>query len=255
MTLFFRHYGDGPPLIILHGLYGMSDNWVTMGQRLAGKFCVRIPDLRNHGHSPHSPTHNYPAMADDVREFIAEQGINEAIILGHSMGGKVAMTLAVESPKLISKLIVIDIAPKNYNLRNIHLDILKAMLSVDFKTVSQRNEVEKMISGQVADPRIRLFIQKNLFRRERNAFGWRVNLQAISDNLDFLADSPELHGTFAKPCLFVRGGKSDYIMDEDILMIHKIFPESILKTIPEAGHWVHADAPEALFKILQDFTY
>jgi len=254
MNLFYRHFGEGPPLIILHGLYGMSDNWVTLARRMAEKFEVFIPDMRNHGQSPHSPTHNYPAMADDVLDFISEHKIKKPIILGHSMGGKVAMLVATENQEMTERLIVIDIAPKAYDLKNIHLDILKAMQSVDFTKVTNRNEVEEIINEQITDPRIRLFIQKNLFRRERNAFGWRVNLQAIHDNLDLVADGPALEGVYEKPALFVRGGQSDYILDADFPLIRKFFPVSLIRTIENAGHWVHADAPKQLCSILREFT-
>lgn len=254
MNLFFRHFGEGPSLIILHGLYGMSDNWVTLARQMAEKFEVFIPDMRNHGQSPQSPTHSYPAMAEDVLEFMTEHNMEKPIILGHSMGGKVAMLFAMENPELIERLIVIDIAPKSYDLKNVHLDILKAMMSVDFNAIRTRADVEEIINRQITDPRIRLFIQKNLFRRERNTFGWRVNLQAIADNLDLIAEGPELVGVFEKPTLFVRGGLSDYILDEDFPMIRGFFPVSLIRTIENAGHWVHADVPKKLCSLLREFT-
>ncbi|MCB0824508.1 MAG: alpha/beta fold hydrolase, partial [Bacteroidales bacterium] len=161
MKLFFRRYGEiGQPVIILHGIFGISDNWVTIGRRLAERFDVYILDQRNHGQSPHSDTFNYFALADDLYEFIQDHQLINPILIGHSMGGKVAMNFALENPQKIDKLIVVDMSVRKYPPRQEHLEIMQAMLAVDFNEVSTREEVEEIISKRIKSPRIRMFILK-----------------------------------------------------------------------------------------------
>ncbi|MCX6271764.1 MAG: alpha/beta fold hydrolase [Bacteroidetes bacterium] len=253
MKLFFRAFGQGKPLIILHGLFGMSDNWVSLSQQLSGSFHVFLPDLRNHGRSPHSHVHNYPAMVSDLDEFISENNITKPILIGHSMGGKVAMLYATEYPSPVDKLIVVDISPKRYDLRNQHLDILQTMSGLDFSRVHSRADADSLIRLSVADDRIRLFILKNLYRSTRNTFAWRVNLDAIRENPDLMGADISLPRPFPGPALFIRGGLSDYLSLDDIPIINTYFPDNQVKTIEKAGHWVHADAPEELLQLIRDF--
>jgi len=253
MKLFYRHFGEGQPVIILHGIFGISDNWVTIGKRLAEKFSVYIPDQRNHGQSPHSQVFNYMAMADDLNEFIEEHQLQNPIIIGHSMGGKVAMTYALEYPETPEKLVVVDISPRRYPGRNVHFDMISAMLSVDFDAVQTREEIETLMEKSIPDRRIRLFVMKNLYRKTRHRFDWRLNLPAISTNLDYVFDGIESSAKYNRPALFIRGGKSDYVADEDMILIEKNFPQAKLNTIAEATHWVHADAPEKLCALLSAF--
>lgn len=253
MKLFYRHYGQGQPLIILHGIFGVSDNWVTLGKKLAEKFSVYIPDQRNHGQSPHSVTFNYFALADDLLEFIKEHKLEKPMIIGHSMGGKVAMTFALEHPEMVEKLIVVDISPRKYPGRNVHFDMISAMMEVDFDKIQTREEVEQQLAGSIPNKRIRLFVMKNLYRKTRQSFDWRLNLEAISANMDYVFDGVESSDVYTGPVLFIRGGKSDYIQDIDIPLISRLFPNHRLQTIEKASHWVHAEAPEELCRLFSMF--
>ncbi|MHC1776739.1 MAG: alpha/beta fold hydrolase [Lentimicrobium sp.] len=253
MKLFYRHFGEGQPLIILHGIFGISDNWVTLGKRLAEKFSVYIPDLRNHGQSPHSPAFNYTAMADDLLEFIEEHELKKPMIIGHSMGGKVAMTFAQEYPEMVEKLVIVDISLRKYPGRNVHFDMINAMMAVNFEAVSTREEVELLLESSIPDKRIRLFVMKNLYRKTRHTFDWRLNLPAISSNMDYIFEGVETNGTYNGPTLFIKGGKSDYIIVDDFPMIYKKFPAAKIQTIEGASHWVHADSPGELCKLFSMF--
>lgn len=253
MKLFFRHFGDGPPLIILHGLFGLSDNWVTHGKRLAENFSVFLPDLRNHGQSPHSPTFNYHAMADDLHEFILDHQIDNPVIIGHSMGGKVAMQFALEYPDIPQKLILVDISPVKYPDRDAHFDIISAMMSINFEAVHSREEVDTLLSQQIRDRGTRLFIMKNLHRKTRNSYDWRLDLNAISGNMDHVFAGIESTGKYTKPVLFIKGGLSNYISDDHMPVITNLFPNSKIVTVEEAGHWLHVDAPEEICRIFSSF--
>lgn len=253
MKLFFRHYGQGQPVIILHGIFGVSDNWVTIGKKLAEKFSVYIPDQRNHGQSPHSVTFNYYALADDLLEFIREHKLEKPIIIGHSMGGKVAMTFALEHPDIVEKLVVVDISPRKYPGRNIHFDMINAMMAVDFDTVETREDVENQLLESIPNKRIRLFVMKSLYRKTRHTFDWRLNLEAISANMDFVFDGVESTDSYQKPTLFIRAGVSDYIQDSDTPLIKELFPNAKIQIIDDASHWVHADNPEELCRLFSLF--
>ena len=253
MKLFYRQYGKGQALIILHGVFGMSDNWVTIGKKIAEKFSVYIPDQRNHGRSPHSNTFNYYALVDDLMEFIEDHEIHNPIILGHSMGGKVAMRFALENPSAVDKLIVIDISPRAYDKSDTHITLIKAMKSVNFTKVKGRDDVEAQLSHQINNPRIIQFLMKNLYWKEKGLLDWKINLDAICDNIEalFLEGVPEYQ--YEKACLFVRGGLSPYVNNEDIALIRHYFPAADIQCIPNATHWVHADAPDELCSILSSF--
>lgn len=253
MNLFYRHFGHGQPVIILHGLFGQSDNWVTIGRRIADRFSVFIPDMRNHGQSPHSPMHSYPAMVDDLTDFIETHNIENPIIMGHSMGGKTAMAYALENPEKVEKLVVIDISPRKYPERLVHTRVITEMMRTDLNKAASRAEVEKDIAGRIFDPRIRMFILKNLYYKMPGQLAWRLNLDAINNSIDQLFDGVTGEHSYKGPALFIQGGRSDYIVDEDIPLIRKFFPNAAIKTIPGASHWVHADAPEELCKILSEF--
>jgi len=254
MQLFYRKFGQGKPLIILHGLFGISDNWVSFGKKIAEEgYEVYIPDLRNHGQSPHSPSFNYLALVDDLFEFIDEHELEDAVILGHSMGGKVAMRFALENPQFLTKLIIVDISMRAYEARPHHKNIIKAMQQVDFNTITSRQEVDAVLVKQIKDPRIRLFAMKNLHRIESKKFEWRLYLDGILDNLDQMFDGIEADEVFNKPSLFIRGGASDYITDADIPQINSAFPLNKLYTIEGATHWVHAEAPDLFYKYVSEF--
>jgi pimeloyl-ACP methyl ester carboxylesterase len=253
MKLFYRHFGEGQPVIILHGLFGISDNWVTIGKRLADKYEVFIPDQRNHGRSPHSDTFNYYALVDDLYEFIEDHRLINPVIMGHSMGGKVAMNFALEHPSKIDRLVVIDMSVREYKARKQHIEIIEALLSVDMSKIKSRAEVERIVSQKIESPRIRQFVMKNLYRINSNTFGWRINIKAIYESLEDIFVGIDSPYTFEKPALFIKGELSDYILDEDYDLIKKYFPNVTFQTIKNASHWVHAEKPDELCELFSGF--
>ncbi len=254
MKLFFREYGKGQPLIILHGIFGISDNWVTFARNVEDRFRVFIPDQRNHGQSPHDPTFNYFALCSDLYDFIEEHELEDPIILGHSMGGKVAMRFALENPDILKALVVADISMRTYQRRYRHLDMIDAMLNVHFENAETREDIEKQLADKIREPRIRQFAMKNLYRRERGGqFAWRLNLEAINLNMDEVFEGIASDGLFEKPTLFIRGGNSDYVKYEDFDQIYRNFPKADIKTIEGVGHWLHAEKPDEFQGFFDDF--
>lgn len=253
MKLWYNKIGEGKPVIILHGLFGMSDNWVSIAKRMGENHCVYIPDLRNHGRSEHHDIFNYYAMSDDLAEFIHEHNIKNPIIIGHSMGGKVAMHFAMEYPEMVKKMVIIDISIRTYPRREMHEKIVKAMKSIDFTKVSSRGIVEFMLMPYIDHPGIRLFIMKNLKRIEKTNFEWKLNLGVIENNLESVFQGLFSNMSFDKPVLFIRGGKSDYLPEEDFQLIVERFPKAIFQTILNATHWVHSDTPDELCQLLKNF--
>lgn len=254
MNLHFRKYGSGHPLIILHGIFGISDNWVSFGKRIAEEgYEVYILDQRNHGRSPHHYAFNYYALVEDLVEFIEQQELRDPIILGHSMGGKVAMRYTLENPHDVSALIVVDTSMRTYVSHTYHRQLIDAMKSVDFNAMRSRQDVENHLESMINSPRIRQFLMKNLFWKEKDLLGWRINLDTIDLNLDSMYDGVFYSSIFNKPSLFVKGGESDYIIEEDIPDIKKNFPNMDLVTIESGTHWVHADAPEEFYSLVSEF--
>jgi len=254
MDLHFKKYGKGKPLIILHGIFGISDNWVSFGKRVAELgFEVFIPDQRNHGRSPHHYALNYYALVDDLVEFIEQHQIEMPVILGHSMGGKVAMRFTLENPDDVSALIVVDTSMRTYFSHTHHRELIDAMKSVDFTRVKSRPEVQTHLAGMIDSPRIIQFLMKNLFWKEKDLLGWRINLDAIDLNLESMYDGVFYSTVFNKPVLFIRGGRSQYIIEEDIPAMKKNFNSMDLLTIEEGTHWVHADVPEEFFGHVSQF--
>lgn len=254
MQLFYRTYGKGKPFIILHGLFGLSDNWVSFAKKIAELgFRVYVLDQRNHGRSPHSPNFNYLALVDDLFEFIDEHELEDAVILGHSMGGKVAMRFALENPDYLSKLIVVDISLRQYPPRDYHQKVIRAMKKVDFSNIKNRRDVEAILAEDIDSQRIRQFIMKNLYRKGKNELAWRMCLDAIANNLDEMFDGIVPENPLEKPTLVVRGGKSDYVLDSDLPLLKEAFPRSTIRTIPNATHWVHAEAPRLFYKYVVEF--
>ena len=227
---------------------------MTFGKKIAESgFEVYILDQRNHGQSPHHYAFNYYALTEDLVEFCEQQGIESPIVLGHSMGGKVAMRYTLENPHDVSALIVVDTSMRTYVSHTYHRTLIDAMKSVDFATVKSRAEVEDHLSGLIDSSRIRQFLLKNLFWKEKDLLAWRINLDVIDLNLDSMYDGVFYSTIFNKPALFVRGGKSDYIIEEDIPDIKKNFPNMDLATIDDGTHWVHADAPEEFYNHVSEF--
>ena len=254
MQLFYREYGQGKPLIILHGLFGVSDNWVGLAKRIAGfGYHVFVLDQRNHGQSPHSETFNYSALVDDLKEFALEHELKDLILLGHSMGGKVAMSFAIENPSMVSKLIVVDIALRSYALSQNNKAILEVMRAVDLSKLTSRDELMSILETKIPSARVRLLALKNLHRVERKQFQWRINIDSIYKNLQDLSKDIPLDTPFKKEVLFIKGGKSDYINDADTADINQVFTSNTICIIQEASHWVHADQPELFLECVGRF--
>ncbi len=267
MKLFFRKYGEaGPPLVIVHGLYGSGDNWITVARELSSAFEVYVLDQRNHGRSPHSGTHDYLCLRDDLREFMDTQGIRRAVLVGHSMGGKAAMSFAMAWPERVQSLISVDIAPRAYHELAVdsraaanHGKMIDAMLELDLSGIESREEADQALSLQIGSDRVRRFLLKNLQRQRDGQYRWRINLRALRDNLDLIMDGLDAGKAIADggitgfPALFIAGANSDYIRAEDHALIRSIFPVADFVTIPNSGHWVHAEQPALLVKTIKYF--
>jgi esterase len=251
MRLHFQANGEGFPLILLHGFLGSLDNWRAVSKRLGSRYKVYSLDLRNHGFSPHSDIMNYAVMAQDVGEFMTDRGLSSAFLLGHSMGGKVAMQFATDLPNRVEKLIVVDIAPKSYEPS--HRPILSALLSLDLKAYPSFGEVDTALAAAVPEVAVRQFLLKNLTRGKDGQLSWRSHLEAIARNYDELSKAISPQRKYAHPACFIRGGRSNYIQEGDVSIIKEAFPQAEIKTIVNAGHWVHADAPEEFVKTVIDF--
>ena len=257
------HYLDqgastATPLVVLHGLFGTLDNWQTLARRWADEAGLRVisVDLRNHGRSFHAPEHSYALMAQDVSELLDYLALDPArlTVLGHSMGGKAAMTLALTYPARLAQLIVVDIAPRFSNMA--HQDAIVAGLqALDLPTTHTRQQAEATLLGHIPQPGVRQFLLKNLYRLADNSFAWRLNLPALVANLPAIGEEITAAQPFLKPALFVRGGQSDYITAEDKLRgIPALFPNSQVVTVPDAGHWLHAEKPEEVFGLVRNFV-
>ena len=251
MRLSFLSQGQGFPLIIIHGLLGSSDNWRSLSKQLSRHYRSIAVDLRNHGRSPHDPIVNYGAMAEDVRQLLEDEKLSKAHLLGHSIGGKVAMQLAINYPEIISKLAVVDIAPKAYPPSQRAL--LTALAGLDLSRFKSIAEIDSALSTQIPETAVRQFLMKNLARNPQSEFYWRINLKALINGYDELLKPIEAERPFHRPAYFIRGGRSNYIRDEDMDLIRAIFPQARMTTIAKAGHWVHADAPAEFFQVVIDF--
>ena len=252
MILYSKIEGNGMPLLILHGFLGMSDNWKSLGSQFATQgFQVHLLDLRNHGRSFQSKIFDYNVMAQDVKEYCDAKNLETISLLGHSMGGKVAMLFATKYPEKVSKLIIADIAPKFYPQH--HQTILEGLLAIDFSEKPSRITVDSIISEYVSDFGTRQFLLKNLYWTTPDQLAFRFNLQNLVENIDEIGKALPEKNIFNNPTLFVRGGNSRYILDEDLPEIRFHFPNSELKTIPAAGHWLHAENPKLFYEIVVQF--
>lgn len=241
MKLYYRELGQGQPMVIMHGIFGSADNWLTQARLFSAHFKVFTVDLRNHGQSPHSNEFSYQAMVDDLVEFIDEHKLKDPIVIGHSMGGKVAMNFALAHPEKLQKLIVVDIAPKPYNLE--HYVILDGLKAIPIDSVTTRNEADDALSKYVPEADVRQFLLKNLQRKKEGGFSWKLNLPVIGENLSNIGLDLQYPGKFEKPTLFVRGSRSKYIQDDDMKRVKGIFPKAELITL-DTGHWVQAEKPK-----------
>lgn len=250
MKLFYREYGQGKPLIILHGLMGSSDNWLPQAKMLGEHYHVWVVDQRNHGQSPHSNEFNYKVLSQDIFNFIQEHHIDNPVIIGHSMGGKTAMNFALAHPDKLDKLIVVDIAPKAYDVRHDH--IVEGLKAVPIDLVQSRQEANDALAPHISSEAVRQFLLKNLMRKPEGGFGWRINLPVIDQSLEMISGGLVNEGVFEKKTMFIRGSKSDYILDDDREAIKKIFPNSTMVTM-ETGHWVQAEKPEEFVQVVLSF--
>ncbi len=252
MDLFYNQYGqDGPALLILHGLLGANGNWHTLSrtafQEVATVYAV---DQRNHGHSPHTDRIDYPSMAADVKTFVDRHELGRAHLLGHSMGGKTAMQTTLTYPESVEKLIVVDMAPRQYEPR--HTDLLNALARIDPSQYDDREEIDASLAEDVPSWPIRQFLLKNL-DYDGEEYTWKMNLDAIRRHYDDINAAIASDESFDGPALFVRGGDSNYVSDDDVPAIRDLFPNARFATIEDAGHWVHADQPEALAEVVTEF--
>ncbi len=259
LKLYFRKYGSGPVLIILHGLYGSSDNWITIARKLEAHYKVLLPDMRNHGASPHTPTHTFTDMVTDLTQFYEDTGTENAFLIGHSMGGKVAMRFAAEYPEKVNRLMIIDIAPKNYLAGNSsfkhirqHEMILELLQNPDLSRFRSRKELDDFFNTKIKEEPVRLFLLKNIHRTPTGLFEWKINAQVLKDAFRSMVSEVD-HDWFeeripitAYPVTFVRGLNSDYVSDDDWKEIRKIYPEAKLVNFQDAGHWLHAEQPAKL---------
>lgn len=251
MKLNFKKFGEGKSLIILHGLFGSLDNWQTLGKVLAEKCTVYLVDLRNHGKSPHSDTFSYLDMVNDLAELIEDEKLERVSVIGHSMGGKTAMTFAVEYPQYLDKLIVIDIGPKKYAPH--HQEVIDALYSLDLSKIKSRREADEIMKQKMAVDGTRLFLLKNLNREKEGGYSWKMNLDLLTNEIEAIIDDTLIPFPIPLPTLFIRGGESGYILDSDFDKIEALFPNSEIETIEEAGHWVHAEKPQELLGLIQGF--
>jgi esterase len=254
MKLFYRKYGSGPPLIILHGLFGSSDNWMTIAKSLGAFFTIYIPDQRNHGQSPHSDINDYNSMRDDLFELAGDLNLKKFFLAGHSMGGKTAIAFAIKWPEMINGLLIADISPFINESAialayNQHLTILEAMLSIDLALVSSRKDVESLLSEKISSEQTRGFVLKNLQRTIDNKFVWKINSHALRSNLENIIEgivpreylSQQITGF---PVIFLKGEDSDYLPSADFKAIQNIIPAAEFISVPNAGHWIHTDRPD-----------
>lgn len=240
MKLNLQIHGEGEPLIIMHGLFGTLENWGSQIKAFAEHFKVYAVDMRNHGRSPHSDEISYPLMAADILELMDDQGLEKAHILGHSMGGKAAMQLALNHPERIDKLIVVDIAPVQYPHH--HTDVFKGLNSVPLASLKSRGEADQLLSQHIDEPSVRQFLLKNLYRNEQKQFAWRMNLPALEQCYDAISLPPEGQA-YQAPMLFIKGEQSDYITPDYRDAVLSLFPKASYKVIQGTGHWPHAEKP------------
>ncbi len=251
MELYYKEFGEGRPLIILHGLFGASDNWLSIGKRLAEQNKVYLLDQRNHGQSPHDEVFNYQAMAEDLKTFIDRHGLDRPVIMGHSMGGKTVMKYAELYPDGFSSMIVVDIAPKYYPVH--HTAILKGLQSIAVGQLKGRQEADTQLAAHVSEAGIRQFLLKNLVRQKEGGFAWKINLSVIADQIESVGESSGSGELSTKPTLFIAGERSDYIQEEDVPTIKRAFPKAQVLSVAGAGHWVHAEQPEKVVVLVEEF--
>lgn len=259
MKLYYKKIGEGFPIVIIHGLYGSSDNWMNISKELSKDFEVYVLDLRNHGKSPHSDDFSIGFMVDDLLQFFEETKIQKAFLLGHSLGGKIAMEFTHKYPKFIKKLVVVDIAPRNYLNsefveRNNHREIINLLKNVDLSKFNNRSEALEAMEDFDKGKRLKFFMMKNIKRNKNGKLSWKINIKAIADNLSDLLSGFDVNITeISTPILFVKGEKSNYITQNDITSISKEKTDTQFIIIKEASHWLHVEKPKEFVNSVKRF--
>lgn len=251
MKLFSQVLGEGEPLVIMHGLFGMGDNWMSHAKNWSERYEVHVLDMRNHGRSPWSDEHSYHAMALDVVEYLGEKNLQQPLLLGHSMGGKVAMEFATQWPGQLQKLVVADIAPKGYPPH--HDSIIAGLRTLNFNEISSRGQADEILAKSISNLGVRQFLLKSLYWTDEKKLALRFNLDVLEQNIQLVGEALEEDARYEGPTLFIRGGQSGYITDDDHDLILHHFPHSQLQTIDGAGHWLHAEAPDEFYKRVTRF--
>ncbi len=252
VELNFKVYGQGEPLIILHGLFGSLDNWATIGRKLGEHFMVYLVDQRDHGKSPHTDTFNYDILAEDLHHFMEENWIHHATIVGHSMGGKTAMRFALEYEDMVDSLIVLDMAPKQYTNR--HQSVFEAMEAVDFTKLEARADAKNTLLEKLdGDQATTAFLLKNIKRLKEGGFAWKMNTRLLESEYEHIIAAMPVDASYGGPSLFVKGGNSAYIQEEDHDLIMSLFPQAKIQTLENTGHWLHAEKPVELMHMITSF--
>ena len=253
--LHYKIYGERTdnsyPVMLLHGLLGELENWQTQAKKLAQQYYVISVDIRNHGHSPHLKGMSYREMSEDIQYILNALNIPKVQLLGHSMGGKIAMHLALHNPQLIEKLIIVDIAPKAYPLW--HQNILYGMLSLPLESFSSRKEIDQSFAALVPNAYERGFLLKNVQRTEVGSYKWKCDLQEIAKNYLKIAGFPAMDKNYKNEVFFIRGGRSDYLLEEDYLLINQYFPQNRVVSIENAGHLPHVEQVDAFFNVVDSY--
>ena len=253
LTLYSRKVGEnGPDFVVLHGLFGSGKNWRSFAGSLEEDFQVWTLDARNHGDSPHADSMSYQQMAEDVVRFFDENELENVIILGHSMGGKTAMQLALQFPDRIAALIVVDIAPVCYDHQQKQLKLIEAMQGLHLEAEMSRSDIEKKLALKIPEKRLLSFLMTNLYR-QNGQFQWRIGLEQIAAGMPYLLNYPEVNSVFEGPVQFIGGENSAYLKFEYHALIRKNFPESRITMLKNCGHWLHVEQPAAFQKTVNEF--
>ena len=253
VQLNYKLYGQGEPMIILHGLFGSLDNWASIGRKFGESYMTYLLDQRDHGKSPHTDAFNYDILAEDLRLFMEENWIHQSIIIGHSMGGKTAMRFALENNDMVDKLVILDMAPKEY--ANRHQNVFDAMAAIDLDALEHRKDARNTLLEKLsADISTTAFLLKNIKREKEGGFSWKMNVDLLRKEYDNIVAPMPTNMTFEGDTLFIRGGDSKYIQDEDHALILQLFPNAVIKTLEGTGHWLHAEKPNELMEMIQEFV-
>lgn len=252
MELYSNIIGSGKPFLILHGFLGMGDNWKSLGSTFSeADYELHLLDQRNHGRSFHSNDFNYEVMAQDVLNYCEKHQLKNIVLLGHSMGGKTAMAVATQLPELVSHLIVADISPRYYPIH--HDGILDGLNAIDFTTCKSRGDADTALSQHIKSKPIRQFLLKNLYWKDKDTLGLRLNLEVLTEQVAEVGEALPIHANYSGPTLFLRGDKSEYIGIQDYDIIKRQFPVAHIETISNAGHWLHAENPKEFYNVVTEF--